>query len=215
VIEIHPEWSDRRIAQESGTTHPTVGKVRAEIEASSAATGKTFQVIQPRIGRDQKPHLTRGAATAKAQAVLEKDPTASVREVAKQAGVSTRTVQQTKRRLVRSGDADGDDAPRKTMEDQKNLAPSTPAPQLTDEAVEVPEENLIEEEVSVVRPQRRSPTNPSNLQKEDILKKFKNHVDHHLNPMFEYLGDYVVPPNRHPWIQDLRDELGSLLGEGA
>jgi ParB-like chromosome segregation protein Spo0J len=99
VISIHPEWSDRRIAQESGTTHPTVGKVRAEMEASGGVPpGKAFQVTRDgRVGRDEKPHPTRGAATAKAQRVLEKDPTASVREVAKKAGVSPATAQQAKR----------------------------------------------------------------------------------------------------------------------
>jgi hypothetical protein len=110
--------------------------------------------------------------------------------------------------------------PRKAKPKPSTPAPSTPAgeeptgePEEHDETVEEPTDNLIEEEVPVDRPLRRPPSE-FNLQKEDMLQKFKNHVDHHLDPMFKYLGDYVVPPDRHPWIQDLRDELGSLLGEG-
>jgi hypothetical protein len=149
----------------------------------------------------------RGEAQTKVKAAHSDNPEASPKDIAETTGVKEDTV----RRLIRRDKATEKPQPGPIS---AKAPTSTPAPEPTDEAVEEPEENLIEEEVSAVRPRRRPPSD-SNLQKEDMLQKFKNHVDHHLNPMFKYLGDYVVPPNRHPWIQDLRDELGSLLGEGA
>jgi ParB-like chromosome segregation protein Spo0J len=204
VISIHPEWSDRRVAQESGTSHPTVAKVRAEIEASGVVTGKHLPVTTPRVGRDQKPRLTRGAATTKATTVLEQDPTASIRQVAKQAGVSTRTAQQAKRRLARSGDETGsDDAPAPTDEANAEEEPTD---------AQGPEEG---------EPERlmRKPTEPTHYNSFRLmLKDWPKAIDE-MTLQLDNVRGVTVPPmylgDLRELFDPLRDLMDTLFSEGA
>jgi ParB-like chromosome segregation protein Spo0J len=197
ILSIHSEWSDRRIAQESGTSPTTVGKVRAELEASGVATVQGLTVTTPRVGRDQKRRLTRGAATAKTRAVLDENPAASIRETAKKAGVSTRTVQQTKRRLTRVGD---DDAPRNGAPTTPKTA-STPAPEPTDKVEEPADRHSPSRQTTPLhRPQSTHLTSFDRIVMD--LKNVRN---------IEVPGKYWEP------ILGLRDVMESLLAqaEGA
>ena len=49
VLKRKPEWSDSRIAEHAGVSHPTVASVRAELEKVAGSPQPT-----ERIGRDGK-----------------------------------------------------------------------------------------------------------------------------------------------------------------
>jgi ParB-like chromosome segregation protein Spo0J len=47
LLKAHPEWADREIGRRSGLVQPTVAKVRAELESSSA-----IPTVKARVGAD-------------------------------------------------------------------------------------------------------------------------------------------------------------------
>ncbi|MFF0623797.1 winged helix-turn-helix transcriptional regulator [Streptomyces sp. NPDC004296] len=99
IVTSHPEWSDRAIAAVTGLAAKTVGAIRRR-----SATGEVLQ-LHSRIGRDGK---TRPVSTAEgrrvASTLLMENPGASLREVAKAAGVSPGTVRDVRQRLQRNED---------------------------------------------------------------------------------------------------------------
>jgi len=94
VLASYPCWSDRAIAQAVGLAPATVGAIRRR---SAAHSGQSNM----RIGRDGRMHPVDIAERRKlAIDFISKNPGASLREVARQAGISPATAQDVRRQLA-------------------------------------------------------------------------------------------------------------------
>ncbi|KOV78309.1 ParB N-terminal domain-containing protein [Nocardia sp. NRRL S-836] len=90
VLRSHPRWSDRSIAAATGLAAKSVGVLRRAVGGQAAS----------RIGRDGKVRPVNSAAGRRLAGQLIQDrPTASLRDVARAAGVSPGTVRDVRRRL--------------------------------------------------------------------------------------------------------------------
>lgn len=95
IIALHPQMSDRAIAQSAGLGTKTVADIR---HRSSDAAPR----LNARVGRDGKTRpLDASVGRSRAAEVLAAHPTASLREVARSAGVSPATVSDVRKRLER------------------------------------------------------------------------------------------------------------------
>src|ERR1700761_8998133 len=93
VLESYPHWSDRSIGLIAGVSNKTVGKLRG------CATEEISQ-LNPRIGRDGKIRPVSPAhGRRRAAEVLSMNPRASLREIARRAGVSVTTARDVRQRL--------------------------------------------------------------------------------------------------------------------
>ncbi|WP_244199532.1 ParB/RepB/Spo0J family partition protein [Amycolatopsis thailandensis] len=91
ILEVRPQWSDRAIAAVTGLSHKTVGKVRRS----------TGEVPQPNahIGRDGRVRaLDPAQGRRRAHELIASNPTASIREIARGAGVSVATAHDVRHR---------------------------------------------------------------------------------------------------------------------
>ncbi len=97
IMAFHPEWSDRRVAAVAGLSARTVADVRA--------TGDGEARRETRLGRDGRARPL-DAATGRRTAgrLLLERPGASLREVARIAGISPETVRDVRDRLARGED---------------------------------------------------------------------------------------------------------------
>jgi AraC-like DNA-binding protein len=97
IIASHPQWSDRRIASVVGVSAKTVAEIRRSTGAGPADGG--------RIGRDGR---VRSADVTErrrlAHELIIQDPSLSLRQVARVAGISPETVRDVKKRLLRGED---------------------------------------------------------------------------------------------------------------
>jgi hypothetical protein len=99
IIGIHPDWSDRMIATAAGLSPSTVGQLRQR----SAGRAERSDV---RLGRDGKVRPLDGKRRRQlAQEYLERNPGASLREVARAASISPATAGDVRARLHRGEDA--------------------------------------------------------------------------------------------------------------
>ncbi|MGP4002861.1 ParB/RepB/Spo0J family partition protein [Streptomyces sp. 8N706] len=99
IVKSHPEWSDRAVAAATGLAAKTVAAIRRR-----SATGGVPQ-LRMRIGRDGKARPVNSAEKRRlASTLLLENPEASLREVAKAAGVSPGTVRDVRHRLQRNED---------------------------------------------------------------------------------------------------------------
>jgi transposase-like protein len=90
VLRSHPQWSDRSIAAVTGLAAKSVGVLRRAVGGQVAS----------RIGRDGKVRPVNSAAGRRLAGQLIQDrPGASLRDVARAAGVSPGTVRDVRRRL--------------------------------------------------------------------------------------------------------------------
>lgn len=98
ILQMHPGWSDHVIASMVGLTHPTVAAIRGR------STSKSFQ-SNTRRGRDGtiRPVDANNGRRAAAALILA-DESASLREVARQAGVSVSTAHDVRGRLRQGRD---------------------------------------------------------------------------------------------------------------
>ncbi len=93
IIGSHPQWSNRMIAITTGLSAGTVGKLRRRSTVHNAQSAT-------RVGRDGRARPVNSAAgRLKAGELLAEKPTASIRAIAKEAGVSPSTVHDVRRRL--------------------------------------------------------------------------------------------------------------------
>ncbi|EHR52441.1 putative transcriptional regulator [Saccharomonospora marina XMU15] len=98
IIGSHPTWSDRAIADIAGLSSKTVGSLRR----NTAGTGA---VPHSRVGVDGKARPVDPAESRRrVRKVLNDLPQASLREVARRAGVSTGTVRDVRKRLASGQD---------------------------------------------------------------------------------------------------------------
>ncbi|TCR16014.1 ParB-like nuclease family protein [Streptomyces sp. BK205] len=97
VLQVHPEWSDRAIASIAGVSAHTVGKVRCSTVDSSQLNG--------RVGRDGRIRpLSTAEGRRKAGELMAARPQASLREIAREVGLSLGTVTDVRRRVQRGED---------------------------------------------------------------------------------------------------------------
>jgi hypothetical protein len=93
ILGLYPEWSDRAIAAVTGLSAVTLGKIRGRVTERSGR-------LNTRVGRDGKRRpLDSSGGRRRAAQVLAERPEASLREVARSAGVSVGTVRDVRRRL--------------------------------------------------------------------------------------------------------------------
>jgi hypothetical protein len=111
IIRSYPEWSDRLIAAKTGLATKTVAAVRLGSGAEEDPSGM-------RIGADGRLRPVNVAAgRIRAGEVLERNPDASLREIARQAGISVGTARDVRDRLrqgrglLPGGDGDRGDVP--------------------------------------------------------------------------------------------------------
>ncbi|NEW77779.1 ParB/RepB/Spo0J family partition protein [Streptomyces rhizosphaericus] len=99
IFKSHPEWSDRAVAAATGLAAKTVAAIRRR-----SATGEAAQ-LHSRIGRDGKVRPVNNAeGRRRAGILLVQNPDASLREIAKAAGISPGTVRDVRQRLRRNED---------------------------------------------------------------------------------------------------------------
>ena len=95
VLQIHPTWSDRRIAELCALSPKTVGRLRLTVVAHPA--DMDLSDVEVREGRDHRNRpVRRGSVRGRVVEALREQPQASLRTIAAAVGVSPETV-----RLVR------------------------------------------------------------------------------------------------------------------
>jgi ParB-like chromosome segregation protein Spo0J len=96
ILHSHPDMSDRAIAVLAGLGGRVVAGLRRE---------HTAGVSEPRVGRDGRvrPASTAAGRTVAAE-VIRDDPDASLREIARRAGISVGTARDVRRRLAEGRD---------------------------------------------------------------------------------------------------------------
>ncbi|WP_164835892.1 winged helix-turn-helix domain-containing protein [Actinacidiphila soli] len=99
VVRSHPQWSDRVIASLAGLTGKTVGALRRH--ASEEDTGEAQQA-QSRIGDDGRVRpLDSSHGRRAAERFITENPGASLREIARESGISPGTVRDVRDRMRR------------------------------------------------------------------------------------------------------------------
>lgn len=95
VIELYPEWSDRAVAAVSGLSDKTVASIR---RCSSAGAPQSNM----RIGRDGRTRpLNSSVGRWIASELVMERPRASLREIARESGISVATVRDVRERVRR------------------------------------------------------------------------------------------------------------------
>jgi transposase len=98
IVISHPHWSDRAVANVVGLSATTVAAIRERSAPESLE-------LDARIGRDGKSRPANSAAARRrTRDLIAANPAASLREIAREAGVSPATVQDVRKRLERGDD---------------------------------------------------------------------------------------------------------------
>ncbi len=94
----HPEWSDRMVAAVTGLSGGTVAEIRQRVAGNPSSTGI-------RIGQDGRVRpLDRTKGRILASELISQDPTLSLREISRAAGISPETARDVRNRLRRGED---------------------------------------------------------------------------------------------------------------
>lgn len=102
IVACHPDWSDRAVAAVTGISDKTVCRIRSRSLAEGAPGGRQSD---KRLGRDGRSRpLDSGLRRLQAAAMINDKPAAGLREVARATGLSTATVHDVRRRLMRGED---------------------------------------------------------------------------------------------------------------
>lgn len=97
ILRTYPEWSDRAIASTTGLSAKTVAAQRLRIQGDAGRTG--------RIGKDGRVRpLSSAEGRRTAARLIAEDPSASLRSIAKRAGIAPGTVRDVRDRLRRGED---------------------------------------------------------------------------------------------------------------
>lgn len=115
ILKSHPQWSDRAIAAVAGLSAKTVGAIR------SGATADLPQ-LHSRIGRDGRVRpLNSADGRRRASELFRLRPNASLRTIAREAGISAGTARDVRERMRR-----GEDPIPPRQRDNSGAKPSTP-----------------------------------------------------------------------------------------
>jgi uncharacterized protein YerC len=122
IIAAEPAWSDRAIAAAAGLGARTIANIRRRIRIQSDSE------VRARTGRDGRVRpLDSAEGRLRASRIIRERPSASLREVAREAGVSPSTVRDVRRRLQRGEDP----VPRPRQRRNAESAPPPQSPDLT------------------------------------------------------------------------------------
>lgn len=98
IIGSHPEWSDRAVSMVAGLSAKRVAEIRLAVAGQAAE-------IKRRLGRDGRCRPVSGTeGRLAASELIRKDPEASLREIAREAGISPATVADVRARMARGED---------------------------------------------------------------------------------------------------------------
>jgi hypothetical protein len=98
IVSAYPQWSDRAIAKAAGLSAKTVSAIRRRTTEDSPQ-------LHSRLGRDGRVRPLDGAVgRIRASEMITRRPDASLREIARAAGISTGTVRDVRDRLRRGDD---------------------------------------------------------------------------------------------------------------
>ncbi|WP_406643202.1 ParB/RepB/Spo0J family partition protein [Amycolatopsis sp. WGS_07] len=93
ILDSHPQWSDRAIASVTGLSHKTVGSIRKR------ATGEVAH-SSSRMGQDGRVRpLDAAEGRIRATELIARKPDASLREIARESGVSLGTARDVRERV--------------------------------------------------------------------------------------------------------------------
>ncbi|MFK3728864.1 helix-turn-helix domain-containing protein [Streptomyces sp. NPDC088090] len=122
ILTTHPHWSDRAIAAVTGVSPKTVGVVRGR---RSTEESPQSNPALPRVGRDGRVRpADMPERREKARSLLAQRPRATLREVAREAGVSVSTAHRLRQELRSCAPEPGTDGPAPAArEDPVRLAP--------------------------------------------------------------------------------------------
>lgn len=101
IVASYPQWSDRTIALTTGLAAATVAAIRQRMTAGGPQAGLPVS----RVGRDGKIHpLCSAEGRRLASALIAENPQASLREIARGAGISPATARDVRERCKRGED---------------------------------------------------------------------------------------------------------------
>jgi len=110
VLSVHPEWSDRRIAEICALSPKTVGRMRGAEDCPSEEVPRLDCAV--RVGRDDRVRpVNSGSVRARVVAAIEQQPGASLRSVAASVGVSPETVRSVRLSLTQDSAAESAPGP--------------------------------------------------------------------------------------------------------
>ncbi len=136
ILQMYPNWSDRRIADSAGLSHRTVAALRP-------CSGGQDAQMNARLGRDGRLHpLANAEGRLAAADLIAANPNASLRTIAREAGVSPGTVRDVRARLQRGASpipmgARGRGAPAE-VEVARDESPSPSEPQRRRRSTQAP-----------------------------------------------------------------------------
>jgi ParB-like chromosome segregation protein Spo0J len=90
LLGLHPEWSDRRVAESCGLSPGTVRKLRDREAPGCSGAQNTH--LNARVGRDGKRYPKAGVSRERVLTALSENPERSLRQLADETGVSPTTV---------------------------------------------------------------------------------------------------------------------------
>lgn len=112
ILRHHPDWSDRAIARLVGISGKTVASVRRQARSAPSIPSDSAA----RIGRDGRVRpLNSSRARQTASEIIMARPQASLREVARSAGLSPSTVREVRGRILRGESSSPDRGDAKTV----------------------------------------------------------------------------------------------------
>jgi ParB-like chromosome segregation protein Spo0J len=110
VLKSYPHWSDRSIGLIAGVSNKTVGKLRG-------CTTEEIAQLNPRLGRDGKVRpVSPAIGRRRAAEFLSLNPRASLREIARKAGVSVTTARDVRQRVDKGQSPLPDNLAKKSVE---------------------------------------------------------------------------------------------------
>ncbi|QHC31807.1 MULTISPECIES: ParB N-terminal domain-containing protein [unclassified Streptomyces] len=118
IIQAYPGWSDRAIAVVAGLSAPTVAGIRRRSTENSCQLSK-------RMGRDGRMRPVDGTAgRQKAMEIIRERPDASLREIAREAGISVGTAHNIRVKLRADTNSTGGESCRNEMNRDRQPVPS-------------------------------------------------------------------------------------------
>jgi ParB-like chromosome segregation protein Spo0J len=187
----HPEWSDRVIADASGLSSKTVGAVRRR-------AGASVPEVKARLGRDGRLRpVDRADGRERASRYIASNPAASLREIAREAGISPSTARDVRARLER-GDDPGPTCSRRPGSDRLTVAAARAS---TGHGVAGP----CGTRRTILAKLRRDPSLRSNRAGRELLRWLDARAGD--LDMWDRLGD-SVPPHASYLLADFAQSVG-------
>ncbi|MCB5166117.1 hypothetical protein LG634_14895 [Streptomyces bambusae] len=126
LLALHPLWSDRSVATAAGLSGRKTAEIRRRLAGPPAPDAK-------RLGRDGRARPVDPArGRERAAALLRENPGASLRHIARQAGVSPTTVAAVRDRLAQPPAPPATEARGPGQSPDPSVPPHTPAPPETE-----------------------------------------------------------------------------------